>query len=79
MSALVWITAGFYYTWLAGLESLNILLDKAISVVYRLKLKEITGFIYYKLFPVVSTLLKGSRRIRHIMFPNRKLLQLSFL
>ena len=79
MSALVWITAGFYYTRLAGLESMDILLDMARSVVYRLKLKEITGFIYYKLFAVVSTLLKGSRRIRHIMFPNQKLLQLSFL
>jgi hypothetical protein len=77
MAALLWITAGFYYTRLAGLESMDILVDMANSVLYRLKLKEITGFIYYKLFALVSMLLKGTRRIRHVMFPNKTQLQLS--
>ena len=45
MSALLWIAASFYYIRLAGLESLDILLDMARSVVYRLRLKEITGFV----------------------------------
>ena len=50
MSALTLIAASFYYTKLAGLESMDILLDMARLVVYRLRLKDITGFVYYKLF-----------------------------
>ena len=77
MVALLWVTAGFYYTRLAGLESMDILVDMANSVLYRLKPKEITGFIYYKLFALVSMLLQGTRRIRHVMFPNKTQFQLS--
>jgi hypothetical protein len=68
MSALVWIAASFYYTKLAGLENMDILLDMARSVVYRLKLKEITGFIYYKLFYLVNSLLKTTVRVRRTVF-----------
>ena len=68
MSALAWIAASFYYTKLAGVESMDILLDMARSVVYRLKLKEITGFIYYKLFYLVNSVLKGTKRIRRTAF-----------
>jgi hypothetical protein len=68
MAALLWIAASFYYTKLAGLESLDILLDMARSVVYRLKLREITGFVYYKLFYLVNSLLKSTKRIRRTRF-----------
>jgi len=68
MSALAWIAASFYYTRLAGLESMNILLDMARSVVYRLRLKEITGFVYYKLFYLVNSLLKTTKRVRRNVF-----------
>ena len=68
MSAFVWIAASFYYTKLAGLESMDILLDMARSVVYRLRLNEITGFIYYKLFFLVNSLLKTTNRVRRTLF-----------
>ena len=68
MSALLWIAASFYYTRLAGLESLDILLDMARSVVYRLRLKEITGFIYYKLFYLVNSVLQTTKRRRRTVF-----------
>jgi hypothetical protein len=68
MSALSWIAASFYYTKLAGLESMDILLDMGRSVVYRLKLKEITGFVYYKLFYLVNSVLQGTKRIRRTVF-----------
>lgn len=68
MSALLWIAASFYYTRLAGLESLDILLDMARSIVYRLKLKEITGFVYYKLFYLVNSLLQTTKRCRQTVF-----------
>ncbi len=68
MSALLWIAASFYYTRLAGVESLDILLDMARSVVYRLKLKEITGFVYYKLFYLVNSLLQTTKRCRRTVF-----------
>jgi hypothetical protein len=48
IAALLWITAGCSSTRLEGRESMDILLDMARSVVYRLKFKEITGFIEYK-------------------------------
>ena len=50
---------------------MDILADRARSVVYRLKLKEITGFIYYKLYALVSMLLQSKRLIRQVMFPSR--------
>jgi len=68
MSVLTWISAGFYYTKLAGLEHMDILLDMARSVIYRLKLKEITGFIFYKLFYLVHSVLKSTKRIRRTAF-----------
>ena len=77
MSALVWVAASFYYTKLAGLESLNILLDMAHSVIYRLKLKEITGFVYYKLFYLANSLLQSTKRHRRTIFKNHSHSQLA--
>ena len=77
MSALAWIAASFYYTRLAGLDSLDILLDMARSVVYRLKFKEITGFVYYKLFYLVNSLLKSTKRSRRTVFMSTLKPQLS--
>jgi hypothetical protein len=79
MSSLVWIAAGFYYTKLAGLESMDILLDMAQSIVYRLKLKEITGFVYYKLFRLINSLLQPTIRRRRTVFTQITQRQLSFL
>lgn len=79
MSSLVWIAAGFYYTKLAGLESMDILLDMAHAVVYRLKLKEITGFVYYKLFRLVNSVLQKTVRRRRVVFSECFQPQLSFL
>ncbi|MCH7733412.1 MAG: transposase [Candidatus Marinimicrobia bacterium] len=61
--ALVFVMVGFLFTKLKPLGH-NMTLLSRLNLLYRRKLKEISGFIYYKLAAIVRICLSGTRKNR---------------
>ena len=61
--ALVFVMVGFLFTKLKLLGH-NMTLLCRLNLLYRRKLKEISGFIYYKLAAIVRICLSGTRKNR---------------
>jgi len=69
MNLVVWCSAAFYYTRDGMFDNPAFLLSLVPNATYRRRLREIFGFVYYKLHFAVQTLLKGVRFIPRVLFP----------
>lgn len=68
MNALFWAAVSFLYTRLESVSK-EILLHPLLSLTKKYRLKELFGFIYYKMALGVKMILAGSRLYRELICP----------